>query len=140
MNMNKMIQIALNYAIFSMASGVYSREMTKIFAFTGKTYLNSVHSMLFTLGTIMFLILALFSINTNLLEIKNLKKAIVIYNIGVVMANLLLILRGTIQVLNINLSNVLDKSISGFAGLSHIITAIGMVMLFLILKKLEIKK
>jgi len=46
-----------------------------------------------------------------------------------------MIIRGTLQVLEFDLSSGLDSAISGIAGLGHIAVTIGLVLFFLLLKK-----
>ena len=46
------------YFFCSMAGGVFYREFTKLFDFTGKTTLGVIHGHLLVLGTFFFLLLA----------------------------------------------------------------------------------
>ena len=59
--MKKSIWIAFGYAIAAMACGVFYREFTKFFNFTGTTALAVSHVHLFMLGAVIFLIIALFN-------------------------------------------------------------------------------
>ena len=67
------------------------------------------------------------------------KAFMVIYNIGVPLTALMLLIRGVIQVLGIKGSAALDASISGIAGIGHILTGVGIVLLFLCLKECAAK-
>jgi len=51
----------------------------------------------------------------------------------------MLYVRGIVQVLGVNISNALNASISGVAGITHILLGIG-VMQILFLIKSQIKK
>ena len=59
--MKKPIWIAFGYAIAAMACGVFYREFTKFFDFTGTTTLAVSHVHLFMLGAVIFLAVALFN-------------------------------------------------------------------------------
>ena len=61
--MKKYINYAFIYAILGLASGVFYREFTKFHDFTGKTALSVTHVHFLTLGTLFFLITALFVLN-----------------------------------------------------------------------------
>ena len=56
--MKKYLNISLIYAIAAMVGGVFYREFTKWNGFTGVTALGKVHTHLFLLGMLMFLIIA----------------------------------------------------------------------------------
>ena len=135
--MKKMLNIALGYTIAGMMAGVFYREFTKFNDFVGETALATVHTHLFALGMLMFLIIALFTLKTNLLQVKNFNRAIIIYNVGVFLSTIMMFVRGVTTVLNIQLSSGLNASISGIAGLSHATLAIGLVLIILCLKKIE---
>ena len=77
--MKKLINIAFIYAIAAIVCGVFYREFTKAMAFAGRTTLAFTHLHLFALGTVIFLILALFSLRTNLMEQKKFKAFFVIH-------------------------------------------------------------
>ena len=57
------------------------------------------------------------------------------YNIGLILAVIMLVVRGVTQVLAIPLSTGMSAAISGVAGLGHIILAIGMIAFLLCLKE-----
>ncbi len=135
--MKKYLNIAFTYAILAMASGVFFREFTRLNGFIGRTSLSSTHLHLFVLGTVIFLILALFSLNTNLLELPKMKCTLNVYNIGLIFMVTMFYVRGITQVLELDLSKGANAAISGIAGIAHITLGTGIVMLFLNLKKLE---
>lgn len=66
MKTKKLIDTAFVYAIAAMVWGVFYREFTKFFAFSGKTTLAVTHVHFFALGTLVFLLLALFNLHLNL--------------------------------------------------------------------------
>ncbi len=136
--MKKLINISFTYFIFAMIGGVFYREFTKYFNFTGKTNLAFIHLHLLALGTIIFLILALFSINTDLLSHKKFSLFLKLYNISLPSMVIVMAIRGISQVLNINLTPSINASISGISGITHILMTTSFIILFLILKNLNI--
>ena len=138
--MKKLLNISFTYAILAMISGVFYREFTKFMNFEGKTTLAFTHLHLFVLGMFLFLILALFSINTDILDQTKFKTFLKLYNIGLPFTIIMLYIRGIFQVLNANLSKGLDASISGLSGVAHIIIGISIIFLFLSLKNISIQK
>ncbi|MGN0687027.1 MAG: DUF2871 domain-containing protein [Oscillospiraceae bacterium] len=128
--MKKCIDISLVYAAAAMASGVFYREFTKLNGFDGVTVLGKVHTHLFVLGMMMFLIAALFCAHFKSLPDKKLFRAFLcVYNIGVPLTAVMMTVRGAAAVLGTELSKGANGAISGIAGLGHIITATGIVML-----------
>lgn len=134
--MKKYINISMYYFILASIAGVFYREFTKFNNFTGKTSLSIIHTHLFSLGMIMFLIIALFVNAKNVLsENKNFKRFIVLYNLGVVLFTLTLLVRGILQVKMYEISRALNYSISGIAGISHIFLTVSLVLFFMALRK-----
>ena len=68
--MKKYINLAFLYAIFAMIGGIFYREFTKFNNFTGETTLSVVHLHLFVLGTVVFLLIAIFIHITDLSKQK----------------------------------------------------------------------
>lgn len=131
-----LINTAFTYALLAMVGGVFYREFTKFNAFTGNTTLGVVHTHLFLLGMVFFLVAALFQMNVDLMSHKNFKKFYIIYNLGITVMVIMLIVRGVTQVQGLELSRGLDAAISGIAGIGHILVGIGMIIYFMMLKKL----
>lgn len=99
------------------------------------TTLGKVHGHLLMLGTIVFLLVALFSTRLNLKECKMFQVFLWVYNIGIPVTTVMTLVRGITQVLNISLSNAADAAISGISGIGHIFTGVGMVLFLLSLRK-----
>ena len=133
--MKKYLNISLIYAILAMADGVFYREFTKFNEFTEATILGKVHTHFFLLGMVVFWITALFAAQKNLEEIKTFKVFMWIYNIGVPLTGVMMVVRGIPQVLILSLSDGLSAAISGIAGIGHILTGIGIVLLIFSFKK-----
>lgn len=134
--MKKYLNISLCYAIAAMAGGVFYREFTKYNNYTDVTVLGKVHTHLFLLGMLVFLVVALYGAHYDLQKIKTFRVFLWTYNIGVPLTAVMMLTRGITQVLNMSLSAAVNSSISGIAGIGHILTGIGIVLLLLSLKKL----
>lgn len=133
--MKKTINLSFLYAILAMIGGVFYREFTKIVGFEGVTKLSLVHTHLFMLGMMMLFVVTvaikLFHINQS----KKFTPFMWIYNSGVIVTTIFLFLRGFLEVQAVELSNAMNAMISGFAGIGHILTGVGIVLFFLMLKE-----
>ncbi|MEG0751646.1 MAG: DUF2871 domain-containing protein [Oscillospiraceae bacterium] len=134
--MKKYLNLSLGYAIAAMVGGVFYREFTKFNSFTGVTALGKVHVHLFLLGMIVFLMVALFAAHSKLQEQKLFRVFFAVYNVGVPLTAVMLVVRGIPQVLGFTLSAGVSAAISGMAGIGHILTGIGIVCLILSLRKI----
>ena len=130
--MKKTVNYAMIYAILAMIGGVFYREFTKFQGFSGRTDLAFVHTHLFLLGMVMFLIVTfcikLFAID----ESKKYKLFLRIYHPGVL---IMLFVRGILQVNQTVVSSGMNGMISGIAGVGHILTGVGIILFLLILKE-----
>lgn len=133
--MKKYINIAFYYAIASLLSGVIYRELTKAFNFTGQSALSAAHLHLFALGTLMFLLVAIFVQITPVSQFKSFKLFVILYNIGLPFMVAMFYVRGIFQIMGTELSRGLDASIAGMAGLSHITLSVAIILLFVALRK-----
>ncbi len=129
------LNFAIGYAIAAMIGGIFYREFTKLNDFNGVTMLGKVHVHLFLLGMIMFLIVARFDRRGGLIEHKSFRSFLVVYNIGLPLMIIMMVIRGIVEVLNVGISSEIDSAISGFAGLSHILVGIGIILLLVALMK-----
>ena len=133
--MKKYLNYAFFYSLAAMAGGVFYREFTKWNGFTGRTMLGKVHTHFFLLGMIVFMLVALFAKEKDLRSDKKFRTFLCVYNIGVPLTALMMLVRGITEVLHITLSTAVDACISGVAGVAHILMGLGLVLLFLSLKK-----
>ena len=131
----KYFNLALIYATAAMIGGVFYREFTKWNGFTGATALGKVHTHLFILGMLVFLLVALFSQSMDLEKQKTFRTFMKIYNIGLPILSIMMVVRGVIQVLEFDISSRANLAISGVAGAGHVLVGIGIVLLLLTLKK-----
>ena len=134
--MKKLINTSFIYAILALASGVFYREFTRMFDYVGKTTLSVMHVHLFVMGSLVFLLLVLFEKQFKITENRFFNKFFLTYNIGLAFMVIMFIWRGIDQVLLLNGGAM----ISGIAGLSHILFSIGIIMMFIILKKEVVKE
>lgn len=134
--MKKMINTAFIYMIVGLVGGVFYREFTKFNGFVGKTSLGVVHTHFIVMGMVMFLLLAcLVKAMPGLIENKRFKQFYTVYNIALPFMGTMFIVRGVVQVLAIELAKGPNAAISGIAGISHILMAVALFMLFSALKK-----
>lgn len=126
--MRKHIDIAIAYASAALAFGVYYRELTRIMGFTGITMLSKVHPHLFMLGMAVFLFASLFSERRAIEKTRTYRPFMICYNIGLFLTALMMALRGTLEVTGYTFTKALDASISGIAGIGHILLGAGMIL------------
>ena len=133
--MKKYLNYSLAYAVAAMAGGVFYREFTKFNGFDGVTALGKVHTHLFLLGMMVFLLVALFAAQADLAKQKSFRVFLVMYNIGVPLTAVMMAVRGVTQVLGMSLSSGASASISGMAGIGHILTGAGLILLLASLRR-----
>lgn len=126
--------MALVYAVVAMIFGVFYREFTKFSHFTGATNLSVMHTHYFLLGMFFFLFLMLAE-KVLSFSGKNTGKILAVYHLGLNITGLGFLLRGLAQVQGSELSSKLDASISGIAGIGHILTGTGLILLLLQLRR-----
>lgn len=131
----KCVNLSFIYAIIGLVAGAFYREFTKYIGYTARTRMVLVHPHFLVLGAFMFLIIALFSMNLKLENEKTFKTFFLSYNIGVVITAAMLFLRGLTEVMDWGGNKALDASISGIAGVGHIVLTVGFVFMFITLKR-----
>ncbi len=136
--MRRYTNSAIIYSIIAMIFGVFYREFTKFNNFTGKTTLSVMHTHYFALGMIFFILLILLEKNFAFSN-KKTNCLVAIYHTGLNIAGATFLVRGIIQVLNITASSALNASISGIAGIGHILLGVSMVMILFQIKKSILK-
>ena len=126
--------LALIYAVVAMVFGVFYREFTKLSHFTGETNLSLLHTHYFLLGMFFFLALML-SEKVLAFSDQGTGRLVALYHVGLNVTGLGFLMRGLTQVWGTPLSRGMDASISGIAGIGHILTGVCMVLLLLKIKK-----
>ena len=132
--MKRYMNASLLYALLAMVGGVFYREFTKFNGFTARTALGVVHTHYFLLGMVFFLLLLLLEKSFSFTGAKT-KRALTTYHIGLNMTAVMLVVRGIPQVLGTPLSAEMTASISGVAGIGHILLGVSMVMLLLQIRR-----
>lgn len=132
--MKKLMNVSFMYFIFAMIGGVFFREFTKFHDFVGETALSTIHTHLLVLGTFLFLIIALFCRGSKLQEHKAFKNFFILYNIGLPIMVIMMLIRGIVQVQMISLTSSVNAMISGFSGIAHMLMLIAFILLFKALK------
>lgn len=122
------------YAILAMVFGVFYREFTKFNHFTEPTKLSLIHPHYFMLGTVFFLLLLILQKQFQFSNEKT-KKTVLCYHIGLNIATTIFLTRGVMQVLGVATTKAIDASLSGIAGVGHILLGVSMVMLLLQIRK-----
>ena len=137
--MNKLFNSAFIYLLAALASGVLWREVTKILDISTPTALGTVHTHLFSLGFMMFLLFILLEKNFHVSEAPRFNLFFILYHIGVVLSAVFMLVRGITSVLVINgtmeMASGLNGTISGMSGLGHIILTVALVIYMFLLKE-----
>ena len=132
--MKRYANASLLYALIAMAGGVFYREFTKFSGFTGKTALSVVHTHYFLLGMVFFLLLLLLEKSFAFTGEKT-GCVLALYHVGLNVTGAALLVRGVAQVLALPLSRGMDASLSGVAGIGHLLLGVSMVLLLLRIRK-----
>lgn len=132
--MKRYLNLSIFYAVLAMVFGVFYREFTKWFGFTGDTSLSVMHTHYFVLGTIFFLLLLVLEKNFSFTTPCT-RKVMIVYHVGLNLTSIMFLARGVLQVLGTELSSAVNASISGFAGIGHILLGVGMILTLLRVKK-----
>lgn len=130
--MKRCINYSIVYAVLAMIGGVFYREFAKMNDYTSWTTLSVVHTHYFILGMMFFLVLGLVSMNMNL----KINRAVLFYNVGLNLTAIMLVVRGIVQILDLN---VVSAAISGIASIGHIILGVSLILILLDIKKACIK-
>ena len=132
--MKRYANASLLYALIAMAGGVFYREFTKFSGFTGKTALSVVHTHYFLLGMLFSLLLLLLEKSFAFSGEKT-GCVLALYHVGLNVTGAALLVRGVAQVLALPLSRAMDASLSGVAGIGHLLLGVSMVLLLLRIRK-----
>ncbi|MEU7744366.1 DUF2871 domain-containing protein [Nonomuraea sp. NPDC049158] len=129
--MKKLYYAAHTYMIIGVISGLYYRELTKLTDFTGDTQLGVVHTHLLALGMLFYLVVLALEKLFTLSASRLFNWSFWVYNAGLALTVLIMIIHGTQTVLGAQTSEM----ISGLAGLGHIVLTVGLVLFFINLGK-----
>ncbi|GAA1358318.1 DUF2871 domain-containing protein [Streptomyces beijiangensis] len=130
--MKKLYYAAHTYMIVGVVSGLYYREITKHYDFTGDSQLGVVHTHLLALGMLFHLIvLALEKLFTLSADGRLFNWSFWVYNAGLVLTVTMMTIHGTQTVAGARTS----EAVSGIAGLGHIVLTVGLILFFINLGK-----
>jgi hypothetical protein len=130
--LSKSFHAAWIYTLLGLLAGLFYREYTKAKDFEGKTQLAVTHTHLLALGMLLFLVVLALTAVLPIAELRLFTLFFWFYNAGLVVTVTMMVVHGIIQV------NGDDKdmpAVSGIAGLGHLLIAVGLVHLFLALRK-----
>lgn len=137
--MKKYYLSSIVYALLALVGGVFYREFTKGFSFTGQTTLSVVHVHYFVLGTIFFLVMLLLEKSFSFTN-KKINIAFILYHVGLNLTCIMFLVRGILQVTNQTLTTGIDAMVSGFAGIGHIILGLSLVLVLVFIYQNVFKK
>ncbi|MGN0817829.1 MAG: DUF2871 domain-containing protein [Candidatus Coproplasma sp.] len=116
-----------------LALGVFFREFTKIYDFSGVTSLGKLHLHALVLGMVFFLLAAFAEDKFGLRKSKLEPWFFVTYIVGLSIFLVMLLVRGIFQVTGAELTAGASGAISGIAGIGHILIAAGLILFFIII-------
>ena len=123
-NMKRLMNASIVYGVLGLIGGVFYREFTKLNGFTDFTTLSVVHKHYLMLGMVFFFLLVVVEKNFHFVDNKVLKY-LIFYHIGLNLTVIMLVIRGVVQVLSLD---VLSAVLSGIA---HLILGISMVLVLI---------
>ena len=133
--MKKIINTAMFYMVYGLTAGAFYREYTKFKEYEGLTSLSKVHPHVIVLGMLLFLIIGAYAYNKeDLIKTKSFSRFFKVYNIALVGTSLTMFVRGLTQVNSSQLTKAMYMSISGIAGVFHILMAVAFYFFFKSLK------
>lgn len=135
MMMKKLLNTAFTYTVIALVAGVVYREYTKMIDFTGETNLSLLHTHLFTLGMLFFLLVLSLEVTLKVSQQKFFNGFFVTYNIGLILTTIMMAVRGFLQTQGGEISKAMDASVSGISGVGHILLSVGLVLFFISLKR-----
>lgn len=111
------------YGVLALVGGVFYREFTKLNGFTSFTTLSVVYTHYLILGMVFFLLLVLVEKNYSFINDK--VRKYLLYHIGLNLTVVMLVIRGVVQVLSLNVSSAV------LFGIAHLILGISMVLVLI---------
>lgn len=119
--MKRLMNASIVYGVLALVGGVFYREFTKLNGFTSFTTLSVFHTHYLMLGMAFFLLLVVVEKNFHFVDNKALKY-LLFYCIGLNLTVVMLVVRGVVQVLSLDVSSVV------LFGIAHLILGISMVL------------
>lgn len=122
--MKRLMNASIVYGVLGLIGGVFYREFTKL---NGFTTLSVVRTHYLMLGMVLFLLLVLFEKNFHFVDNKVLKY-LLFYHIGLNLTVVMLVVRGVLHVLSLEVLSVV------LSGIAHLILGISMVLVLILIR------
>ena len=126
-NMKRLMNASIVYGVLGLIGGVFYREFTKFNGFTGFTTLSVVHTHYLMLEMVFFLLLVVVEKNFHFVDNKVLKY-LLFYHIGLNLTVVMLVVRGVLHVLSLEVLSVV------LSGIAHLILGISMVFVLILIR------
>lgn len=124
--MKRLMNASIVYGVLALVpGGVFYSEFTKL---NGFTTLSVVHTHCLMVGMVLFLLLVVVKKNFHFVDNKVLKY-LLFYRIGLNLTVVMLVVRGVVQVLSLDVSSVV------LFGIAHLILGISMVLILISIRK-----
>lgn len=122
--MKRLMNASIVYGVLALVGGAFYREFTKLNGFTSFTTLSVFHTHYLMLEMVLFLLLVVVEKNYSFINDK-VRKYLLLYHIGLNLTVVMLVVRGVVQVLS------LDVSSAVLFGIAHLILGISMVLVLI---------
>lgn len=117
-----------------LAGGVFYKEFTKYFSYTGDNHLGKIHVHTLVLGFIVVMVIFILTRFMSCKELCGIKRPLTIYNIGLITTVSMMTVYGIYDVIGTE-GLVSVPAMAGISGLGHITLAVGLVWMILNIKK-----
>ncbi len=131
----KSFNIGSAFLIAGLFMGAFYREFTKFLNYTGPTNMSIMHTHLLSLGTLVFMVLGLLFKTYDVESTKKLNTLLNAYCLSVIITVSTMFVRGLYPVMGWEVTRAVDASISGVAGLAHILLGVSIVWIFNTIRK-----
>lgn len=131
---SRLLNTSFLFAALGLASGLFYREWTKAFDFTGNSQLGLAHTHFLALGFIVTFLafLAEKALGFSAAAPRLSRWFFATWVAGVALTGGMMILKGALEVAGADVSSA---AYSGIAGLGHVLLTVGFVLLFLALRR-----
>ncbi len=133
-NEKNIFDTSLVYMFMGLAGGVFYREFTKYFSYTGDNHLGKLHVHTLVLGFIVVMVIFILTRFMKDRRVYGIKRPLTIYNIGLITTVSMMTVYGIYDVIGTK-GVVSVPAMAGISGLGHIILTVGLVWMVLNIKK-----
>ncbi|PID81171.1 MAG: beta-carotene 15,15'-monooxygenase [Clostridiales bacterium] len=124
-------EMAFVYLIFGLAAGIFFREFSKAYDFSGSSSLANMHGHLIALGVIGLLIVYALLIvlqPKNPQLVKKMKLPLLLWHIGLSISVIMMMIKGMIEVLGYHYYGAIVAAVAGTAGIGHIVLGVALIL------------